>query len=290
MARYFCPAKINLALSVGRPRPGDGYHPISSWMVRINLGDDLDATAATGESRFEVRWAADAPSPSPIDWPVEKDLIAKAHRLLEARVGRPLPVHAVLTKRSPVGAGMGGGSSDGATMLRAVNDVHGLALSDAELVELAAKLGSDVAFFLGGPSGIISGVGERLEAVPQREAIPLTLILPPLHCNTGAVYRRFDALRPDAAVDDAAVRRLAMGEKLDAAAPFNDLAAAAEAVEPRLAELRKRCEDTLGRPVHITGSGAAMFVIAESEDDAQRMAGVVRGRSGTAAVAACGGK
>jgi 4-diphosphocytidyl-2-C-methyl-D-erythritol kinase len=278
--KLFCPAKINLALSVGGPRPGDGYHPICSWMVRVSLGDDLtiERSAPSGQpltaSGYSIDWADDAPVKSPIDWPVEKDLIVKAHRLVEQRVGRALPVRAVLRKRSPVGAGMGGGSSDGAGMLRGLDELFDLKLSRETMMELAAKLGSDVGFFLGGSSGVISGVGEKLEDAPLGGQMHLALILPELHCNTRTVYLKFDEVSKTAVVDDARVWALvresaAQGRSLNAEGPFNDLAEAAFEVEPQLRKLRGVCEYLVGRPVHVTGSGAAMFVVcADAKDSA----------------------
>jgi len=93
-----CPAKVNLALSVGAPTT-DGYHPIASWMVAIDLFDELTVEAIDGPSRFEIGWADDAPQPSEIDWPIESDLIHKAHRMVERRVGGPLGIGDCVTRR-----------------------------------------------------------------------------------------------------------------------------------------------------------------------------------------------
>ncbi|MBI1375333.1 MAG: hypothetical protein GC159_21660 [Phycisphaera sp.] len=255
---YKCPAKVNLSLSVGAPR-ADGMHPICSWMVQVSLYDDLIIRRGQGvtESTFDIGWAEDAPQPTPIDWPVHKDLIAKAHALMEESVGRPLPVHATLRKRTPVGGGLGGGSSDGAMMLKALDDVFGLGVPMGTMLELASKLGSDVAFFIGPPSAIVSGFGELITPMPVSGTMELTLILPPLTCNTGAVYREFDAMGEITELRDAVV-----GDE-----PFNDLAKAACVVEPRLAALRLRLHETLGVPVYITGSGAAMFTTCHVDLD-----------------------
>jgi len=285
MPTYSCPAKINVALSVGRPRPGDGYHPLCSWMARVSLGDDLLLErAAGGASSFTIEWAADAPSPSAIDWPLDKDLMVRAHPLLEGECKRELPVRALLRKRTPVGAGMGGGSSDAATMFLALDALFGLDVGTATLVRLASTLGSDIPFFFGAPSALVSGVGEWIEDLPDAGTIDLALILPPLQCNTRAVYKTYDAVCPDAAVDEAGVRGLTRRRPLPPDGPFNDLAQAAFVVEPRLRQLRDSCVTTLGRPVHVTGSGAAMFVVARDAADAQAVAGRVRSL-GTTAIA-----
>ena len=306
---FRCPSKVNLALSVGSPR-ADGYHPIASWMVAIDLYDDLVVTplAANRTSVYAIDWATDAPRRSPIDWPLKSDLAVRAHQLIEQHVGRSLPVRMRLAKRIPAGAGLAGGSSDGAGMLRAINDVFDLQLPTATLVELAMQLGSDLGFFFAGGSALVTGRGEHIEPAPLIRPIHLLLLLPELACPTGAVYRAFDELSPNATVDEVAVRRLATGwhgqtkfareehtgklalahgtPPLDPASPFNDLASPAEVVEPRLCELRRRCADLIARPVHITGSGAGMFAIAADHDDARHIAQTISSQINTIAALA----
>ena len=263
---YQCPAKVNLALSVGAPRD-DGFHPIASWMVKFNLFDDLIVQSLdAGPSEFAVDWADDALSPSPIDWPVTSDLIYKAHQLMQDQVGRALPVRVRLMKRIPVGAGLGGGSGDGAGMLDLLNSMFELNLPIQTLSRLAAELGSDVPFFLEGSSSLAFGRGEILEPAALVEPIHLLLILPNLSCPTGPVYRTFDALAPEAEVQEQRVRDLA-ASRLTFDGPFNDLAEPACTVEPRLAEVRQACAEAADRTVHVTGSGAAMFIVGTDGAD-----------------------
>lgn len=273
-----CPAKINLALAVGGPRSGDGYHPICSWMIQVSLYDQLtvEPLVRNPKSEYHIRWASDAPQPSPIDWPIEKDLIVKAHRLLERQAGRELPLRATLNKRIPVGAGMAGGSTDGAAMLQAVNRAFDLKLTPAAMIPLAAKLGSDLPFFLGRRSAIVSGVGEKLEPAPLAARLHLALITPALHCNTAAVYRTFDAVTPAAMLDEVGVRLLLKEDSLLSERLFNDLAEPAFRVEPRLRLLRDRIAADLHRPVHVTGSGAAMFILAADAAQAADLASRIR--------------
>lgn len=273
-----CPAKINLTLSVGAPAPPKGYHPICSWMVRVSLYDDLTIEKAQGKSGFDIGWADHAPQPSSIDWPAEKDLIFKAHRLVEKHVGSELPIRATLRKRTPVGAGMGGGSSDAAGMLVAIDKLYGLNVPHETLVHMAEQLGSDVAFFLGPASAIVSGFGEKLESAPLQHPFHMTLILPPLHCNTAAVYRKFDGLCPDAKVRSITPQRKAEHVLV------NDLAEAACEVEPRLRDLRERCAGVAGKSVHVTGSGAAMFVLQPDAAAAALLAWRLTGKCGVPAL------
>lgn len=269
--KILCPAKLNIALSTGTPAPGNnpgsGFHPIASWMVTVNLYDDLTVEKTAGESAFDIAWAEDAPQRSPIDWPVEKDLIYRGHQLIEQHVGRKLPVKVTLRKRIPVGAGMAGGSTDGAAMLKAINELYELKLPRQTLIDFAMELGSDLAFFFTDGGALITGRGEGLEEVAARP-MDVVLVLPPLHCPTGAVYRKFDELRPGAQVGEQHVREVIAGR----AEPFNDLGEPAMAVEPRLRTLRDQLQAKLGRTLHITGSGAAMFIVARDAADAERLA------------------
>ena len=133
-------AKINLALGVGPP-DHTGMHPIATWMHALGpgLADTVTAEPAA-ETTLRVAWAPDAPRPTPIDWPPQRDLAARAHRLLEDLAGRPLPARLEVAKRIPVGAGLGGGSSDAGAMLLALDEAFGLGLGPARLRDLAIRL------------------------------------------------------------------------------------------------------------------------------------------------------
>ncbi len=278
---YRCPAKVNLALSVGPPRD-DGFHPIASWMVAVDLYDDLLVEPTDGETTFDIGWADDAPVRSTIDWPIEKDLAYRAHKLLEAEAGRTLPIAVTFRKRIPVGAGLAGGSSNGATMLQTIDELFDLQLPTERLIELSTRLGSDLAFFFTDGSAIVTGLGEQLQPHALDEPIDLCLITPRLHCNTGAVYRMFDCMPVERAADEAAVRKAASGD-VRVGGCFNDLAEPACAVEPMLSEARASAAQATGRVVHITGSGAGMFIVAEGDDDARALADRVAGELGIAA-------
>ncbi len=267
------PAKINLALAVSPPEPAGspkpGWHRIASWMVCVDLCDDLELRAISGPSRFSVRWADDAPRPTPIDWPIEKDLIFKAHALLEQAVGRSLPVEATLSKRTPVGGGLGGGSSDAAAMLRGLNRLFGLGLDRAALSGIAGKLGSDIAFFIDDDvmsdvarPALVSGFGDVIERVacPEEDVI---LVAPDFGCPTPDVYRAFDGLNPGPMREDAVRELIARAEEtgeIPITDLFNDLSAAACAVRPGLTKIMREALPGTQIPIHITGSGSTLFV------------------------------
>ncbi len=212
--------------------------------------------------------------------------------MLEQATGRPLPVEATLRKYIPCGAGLGGGSSDAAGMLIGLNRLFDLGLSRDALIAHASRLGSDVAFGVAAlcdqPSAIAMGRGEQLNAAPLVRPLDLVLVLPPLSCPTGAVYGAFDAMRgDDVRVDQPRVRALAKQGVTEATSEqlFNDLAAPACQVTPALAEVRQRVAAVVDRPVHITGSGAAMFVLADDAPAAQQLAAQVQRTAQVVAVA-----
>lgn len=278
-------AKINLALAVGPPAPPRAYHPIASWFACVSLHDEVAVERLENgrPSAWRVEWAADAPRPTPIDWPIERDLAVRAHRALEAASGRALPVRAVVRKRVPVGAGMGGGSADCAAAMMALDALFDLRLGAARLRELGAALGSDIAFFIDEDAAadtaarpaLVTGFGERIERLGRvpRERSHVVLFFPPFGCPTGAVYAALDRAAPGPLREDA-VRTLAMAGRIDPPALFNDLEHAACAAEPRLADALSRLRSALtalDAHVHVTGSGSAMFAPARNASHAQEI-------------------
>ena len=240
-------------------------HPIASWMTPVTLADEIVVTRI-GDGHapvFERRFADGTPVP----WPEESDLVVRAHRAVE-RVAGPLPVRVSVVKHIPAGGGLGGGSSDAAVVLRALDVLFGLGLGQAGLVEIARSLGSDIPFFLdegakpGAPPhcALVSGMGDRVDRLePGQWPGGWVLICPPFGCETGAVYRAFDADPRPFRADD--VERVARSPAFDPAALFNDLAGAAEAVKPELGRIRRGLARALGVGVHVSGSGSTLFVV-----------------------------
>ncbi len=269
-------AKVNLALSVGPPEPADtahaGMHPIASWMHAIDLVDDVSIEAVDDDqSEYEIGWAQDAPRASDIDWATETDLAVRAHRLLEECVGRTLAVKMSMRKRIPVGAGLGGGSSDAAAVLIAINDLFDLGYSLSELSQMSAELGSDIAFFVDtapARAAIVSGFGDQIERVDACQS-GLALLLPPFGCATGPVYGAYDAIGPQKLRQEQ-VQAMARAGSIVPSDLFNDLAAPAEHVQPELARLHRAAQQAVDGPVHVTGSGSAMFVVTDSPRDVAR--------------------
>ncbi len=281
------PGKLNLALAVAPPEPPGspraGWHRIASWFHAIGLAGEVRAERAQ-TTTHSIDWAPDAPAPSPIDWPVTADLTHRALLALEARVGRTLPTRLTIAKRVPVGGGLGGGSSEAASTLLALNALHALDLDHAELARIGAMLGSDVPYFLDEARApcapddaprpaLVTGFGDEIERTP-RVGADAVLIVPSFGCPTPAVYRAFDA-DPPASFAGSAVALAARGADLAAPLPPNDLAAPACLVEPRLGELLRRAHEVEPR-VRVTGSGSVCFVLA-AEGQGELLAGRWRG-------------
>jgi 4-diphosphocytidyl-2-C-methyl-D-erythritol kinase len=177
-------AKINIGLHVGALRP-DGYHEIWSILQEINLADRLLLRDAPDFS-LSMTCPSDA---VPGD---ESNLCMKAARLLQKLTGCRRGVQIELEKNIPVGAGLGGGSSDAASVLKGLNQLWDLGLTQTELLVTAAKLGSDVPFFILGGCCRATGRGEILQPIASPLHGAILLVTPPVHVSTAWAYKNID--------------------------------------------------------------------------------------------------
>lgn len=178
MPAWPAPAKLNLFLHVVGRRP-DGYHLLQTLFQFLDHADEL-RFRVTDDGRI-----VHAQAPSEI--PPERDLSLRAAKLLQAESGTRQGVEIGLAKRLPIGAGLGGGSSDAATTLIALNRLWGLGLSRSELAVLGMRLGADVPVFIGGQAAWAEGVGEVLTAVELQEGW-YVVIIPPVQVSTAEVF------------------------------------------------------------------------------------------------------
>jgi 4-diphosphocytidyl-2-C-methyl-D-erythritol kinase len=242
------PAKVNRELRVGRRR-ADGYHEIRSRLVSIDLSDTLEVSRAEGALELACTGI-----PVPRD---DSNLVVRAARALAERLGRPADVRIRLDKRIPVGAGLGGGSSDAAIALSLLSRLWGSRLAASELAGIAASLGSDVPFFLVGGEAEISGRGEHVRPLADSTPVELLVLVPPFSIATARVYAAHDRSAPDP--DD---RRLASSLDVDISGRFfgpNDLAFA---VLQEIPEMKVFLESarSLASEAAITGSGSAIVL------------------------------
>jgi 4-diphosphocytidyl-2-C-methyl-D-erythritol kinase len=242
------PAKLNLFLHIVGRR-SDGYHLLQSLFVLIDWCDTLHF-----ERRTDGRLARhDLGEPLPAD-----DLCLRAARLLQRESGTALGVDISVDKRVPSGAGMGGGSSDAATTLLALNRLWGLGWPRQKLLALAPTLGADVPFFVGGRNALVEGIGERLTPV----TVPvqwLAVIKPEGSIATAALFGSPLLVR-----DTEPVILESFAELAKVTAPdfgSNDLQAAAEAECAQVVQAASSLHQRFGNS-RMTGSGSAVFARA----------------------------
>lgn len=262
MMRWEAPAKLNLSLLVAPPRR-DGYHPIESLVQTIEWCDTLEFE--------EVDERADVVEIEHPDIDQEDNLVSKA--LAAVRAAGSFPTQRVrVTKHLPVGAGLGGGSSDGAAAALAAGELAGLTRS--EVADLATGLGADIPLFLVGGTLVMTGIGEVLDPRPPLQRLAFAAIVPEFRLDTAEVYRAWDRL--EGPVGEALPER-SLPPSLRGGMPLrNDLLPAAVSVEPMLAEFMAEVRDHWGQPVALTGSGSGCFGvfgdIGEASDAAAAVA------------------
>ena len=248
------PAKLNLFLHVVGRR-ADGYHLLQSLFVLIDWCDTLHF-----EPRSDGRLSRHDLGPAlPAD-----DLCLRAARLLQAESGTTLGADISVDKAVPWGAGMGGGSSDAASTLLALNRLWSLNWPRARLLALGLKLGADVPFFIGGRNAIVEGIGERLTPAPVPEQW-LAVVKPPAGIETRAIFASPLLVRqPQAAIlESFAVnaKDRAKQKVLEAGFGTNDLQAAAEAECAQVVQAASILHQQFGNS-RMTGSGSAVFARA----------------------------
>ncbi|MBN2489727.1 MAG: 4-(cytidine 5'-diphospho)-2-C-methyl-D-erythritol kinase [Planctomycetes bacterium] len=288
--RLAAPAKLNLFLEVLGRRP-DGYHGLATVMHAIDLVDDVTVRLVPGRRRGEP--AVSLRCDPPVTGTPEENLAYRAAALL-LPADPSYRVELELLKRIPAQAGLGGGSSDAAAVLRAVSRLTGTALPPQEMNRLAARLGADVPFFLTGGTALCEGIGERVTPIPGVPRLTFVLAVPALRISTAAVFadRRL-ALTASRRNVTVFARSLAEGDVdrvLGPGArggPFNRLAEVVLGRHPELAAIGRRLGEKGGQEFHVTGSGAGLFTYCPGGPAAgRRLAAALRGVPGVETVRA----
>lgn len=266
------PAKLNLLLHV-LGRRADGYHELETVFVPIDLGDTLHL-AHRSDGRIERRGGAAGVT-------ADDDLAVRAARLLREAAGIADGVTLEIDKRIPMGAGLGGGSSDAATVLLALNRLWRLHWPPQQLAELALQLGADVPFFLFGQPAYARGVGERLQPLPAGAQAWLprfaTLVAPPAHVATASVFGA-----PDLTRDTKPLTISGLSRSWSGLPGRNDLEPVVLAQSPAVAHARQALERAAQQAglqpssVRMTGSGACLFAAHADARSAAAVAAAVR--------------
>ena len=254
-------AKVNLFLRI-LARESSGYHQIETAFALLDLADDLEATRTASGVTITV---------SGVDvGPPEENLAVRGARAVLEATGAKFGVALTLTKRIPVRAGLGGGSSDAAAALHAVNALAGNAVPRHELLHLAARLGADVAFFASGaPLALGWGRGERLFRLPPLPSAPALVAVPQIAVATPDAYKWWDAMHPEPAARGPVVL------DADALAGWgsigrlggNDFELPVFGRHPPLRALYEKLAATKPYWVRLSGSGSAVAAVYRNERD-----------------------
>ena len=251
------PAKLNLFLHVTGRRP-DGKHLLQSAFVLINLCDTIDITLRDDDRIVRT---------GDVVGDIEKDLCVRAARALQSATGVRLGAEIRLEKRIPSQAGMGGGSSDAATVLLALNRLWNLGLSRTELMRLGLTLGADVPFFLFGQNAWAEGIGDELRPISLPSS-QFLVVWPGRGLSTAEIFSH------------PSLTRNTKSEKMEVFSDFvrhhgsplfghNDLQIVAERLEPRVSDALTRIRQG-GFEARMTGSGSAVFAEVSDADRAAR--------------------
>ena len=281
-------AKVNLFLRV-LARESSGFHQIETAFSLLELADELVVARTTAGVTLQVE--------GPDLGPVDDNLAVRAARMILDATGNRFGVAMKLTKRIPVRAGLGGGSSDAAAALHAVNALAGNAVPRQELAHFATRLGADVAFFASGaPLALAWGRGERQFRVAAPPAQPALISVPPIQVATPDAYRWWDDQNPTPTsrgpitLDSDALSSWGSIGRLGG----NDFEATVFGQHPELRALYERMAQTGPLWVRLCGSGSAIAAVYQTEtgrDDAmQRLGGKLQQliKTATRAIAAPG--
>ncbi len=256
------PAKINLFLEILGKRD-DGYHEIETVMQEIDLVDNLQFEEIQEGVKLKCN---DKNIPSD-----ENNLVCKAANLILNECGIKKGVLISLEKNIPVGAGLGGGSSDAAATLKALNLLWKIGLNDAELMEFAAKLGSDIPFFIKGKTALCSGRGEKITPIEVKSEMNYLVIFPQVNINTTTIYRNLKIDLTKKIIDvsfflDALKhRKLADISKL----LYNRLEEVIFATYPDLLDVKSALDHFDFCGLSVSGSGSAFFGLCKDKQQAE---------------------
>ncbi|MDO8567480.1 MAG: 4-(cytidine 5'-diphospho)-2-C-methyl-D-erythritol kinase [Dehalococcoidales bacterium] len=263
--KILAPAKINLTLEVLGKR-ADGYHEIRSVMQEIGLCDTLDFEASR-----EFNITSDMP-----EWKASESLVAKAANLLREATGCGQGANIEVKKQIPLTSGLGGDSSDAAATLRGLNTLWKSGLSPQRLMELAPRLGSDVAFFLHGGTALAEGRGEKLTSLPPPPHARVVLVVPKVPLPPGKTAQLYSSLNSNHYTDGRITERLAEvlrnGGDLAPSLLFNTFENVAFDCFPGLkvywSHILKLGADNL----HLAGSGPTLFSVLKDKTQAADLA------------------
>jgi 4-diphosphocytidyl-2-C-methyl-D-erythritol kinase len=264
------PAKLNLSLLIAGKR-ADGYHNIETVMAKVDWYDELFFEPS---SKKGIDLICEGPEWSPKG---RENLVYQACKMLMEEAGIKKDVRITLKKNIPAGTGLGSASSDAAAALAGIKNLFGLKVKRGKMGEIAGKLGSDVAFFLGGPLAYCTGRGEKVKKIDKKFDFLAVVVLPDISISTKMIYNIYEQ---DAGLYKK-LHKQAGGflrdKRIDLAAKMcvNMLEGTCFKAFGGLAELKRRIEELTGWNWCLSGSGSALFCLFEKKQE-QQAAGVQR--------------
>ncbi|MDR3624332.1 MAG: 4-(cytidine 5'-diphospho)-2-C-methyl-D-erythritol kinase [Chlamydiales bacterium] len=271
MVTFFSPAKLNLFLKVVKKRP-DGYHELASLFQAVSLGDYIHVSLAEKDS-FKV--TGPLSSQIPLD---PSNLVLKALSLFRKKSNISFAVQIMLEKHVPIQAGLGGGSSNAATMLWALNELLGFPVSDHDLITWSQEIGSDTTFFLSQGTAYCTGRGEIIQPLPCIVSQgPVYIIKPTFGLSTPLVFKALNLNELSLEDPVNAYKKFLDGSSCY----FNDLEKPAFFLEPSLVELKQSLLQSGFSHALMTGSGTSFFaigngVLPKGEDNMVYPVGFIR--------------
>ncbi len=258
--RLYSPAKINLFLNVTSKRP-DGYHELVSIMCRINLYDKI--TILPNPIKTSV---------SCIHPHVPEDgtnLAARAADIFFKTINTREHIHITIDKKIPVGAGLGGGSSNAATVLTWLNQHYGKPLSQEKLMALGLTIGADVPFFIFKQPAIASGIGEKLEPFVNIMLFPVVLVFPGFSVSTGEVFKKMNLRLTKC---EKKLKNLLLGKKGYDMTEYlcNDLETVTVSKYPFISSIKNSLLNLGASATLMTGSGPTVFGLFPDHETARK--------------------
>ena len=256
------PAKINLSLLIAGRRP-DGFHEIETIMAKVDFFDEI---LIQQNKKPGIELVCKGPYRAPEG---EENLVYKACEMLLDNCGSQADIKITLTKNIPAGAGLGSASTDAATTLIGVDQFLQLGLDKERLGELAATLGSDVAFFLDGPLAFCTGKGEKTKKLDEKFNFLALLILPDVSVSTKKVYASYNCNPVLYQKLKAEINELLKKNRIDLVSKMctNMLEISCFALYKELVALKAKIESLGIGPLCLSGSGSAMFCLMDSREE-----------------------
>ena len=253
------PAKVNLYLQVLRRRE-DGYHDILSLMQRISLCDEMTFTPSAGGIAVHCPGTA-----LPED---EGNIVFRAAASFFSHVGARPGIEITIRKRIPVAAGLGGGSSNAATTLVTLNEMHGTPLAREELMKIGRSLGADVPFFVFEKTAWASGIGDHLQESPPLPPLWFVLVNPGFEISTKLVYQGLNLGLTKQAINYSIPRFFTVEDLIRGLT--NDLESVTVRLHPALDQIKALLLQNGARGALMSGSGPTVFGIFTDDQSARR--------------------